>query len=101
MAEEKRIFKFDAEVKNVEIRGVKPITDSFTSKDGKLVEYKYLEIACDDEYGERIYFKDKNVANVSKYKRGMIGDIKLRIDVETGFKGRTKITLIEFIENKD
>ena len=99
--EEKRLFKFDAEVKNVEIRGVRTITDSFTSKEGKFVEYKYLEIACDDEYGERIYFKDKSVANESKYKRGMIGNIKLRIDVETGFKGHTKITLLEFIENKD
>ena len=99
-------FHYLAEVPNCEIRKVDQINDSFEveEKDGskKTVPIEYLYLTCDvGENMERAFFKDKDMGNKDKYKRGMVGTLTIRIDVTTGFKGKTDITVVDFKENED
>lgn len=102
MASEKQVYHFTAEVKDVEIRRVEDIDASFTSKDGKVIDMHYIKLTCDvGENMDRVFFKDKNMGNLNKYKRGMIGTVYIRLDVEEDFGSKTKMTVIDFKEDND
>ena len=92
----KRVYTLLAEVKNVEIRKVEDTSYEFNEK-----EYHRIDLQCDDEDGERIYFTDKNMENLPRYKRGLIGTFKIRIDCETEFGTKAKITVVDFIPNEN
>lgn len=95
---EKRIYTINAEIPDCEIRAVKDVDASFI-KDGKTIESHYIELMCDvGESCDRIYLKDKDMANLKKYKRGDIGVAKIRIDVEDDFKAKYKILVTDFIK---
>lgn len=88
-----------AKVENVEVRKVEEIKNEFTNKSGSVVESSYLLIQCDDENEDRIYFEDRNVGNINKYRRGAVGTFVLRVDFARGFGEKNKITVVDFIEN--
>ena len=98
MATEKQVYHFTAEVKEVEIRKVEDVDASFTNNKGETVESHYIKLTCDvGEDMDRVFFKDKNMENLTKYKRGMIGTIVLRVDVEEGFGAKAKFLVTDFI----
>jgi hypothetical protein len=100
MATEKQVYHFTAEVANVEIRKVEDIDASFEGKDGKTIESHYIKLTCDvGEDMDRVFFKDKDMANLDKYKRGMVGTVVLRIDVEEGFGSKAKFLVVDFRED--
>lgn len=100
MATEKQIYHFTAEVKDVEIRKVEDIDASFDNSKGEKVESHYIKLTCDvGEDMDRVFFKDKDMGNLEKYKRGMVGTFFLRIDVEEGFGAKAKLSVIDFKED--
>jgi hypothetical protein len=102
MAAEKQVYHFTAEVANVEIRKVEDVDASFEGKDGKTVESHYIKLTCDvGEDMDRVFFKDKDMSNIDKYKRGMVGTVVLRVDVEEGFGAKAKFLVTDFKENKE
>lgn len=102
MATEKQVYHFTAEVKDVEIRKVEDIDASFEGKDGKTVESHYIKLTCDvGEDMDRVFFKDKDMGNLEKYKRGMVGTFFIRVDVEEGFGAKAKFLVTDFVENKE
>lgn len=99
MATEKQVYHFTAEVKDVEIRKVEDVDSSF-EKDGKTVESHYIKLTCDvGEDMDRVFFKDRNMSNLDKYKRGMVGTVVLRVDVEEGFGSKAKFLVTDFKED--
>lgn len=79
-----------------EIRKTELIEREFEIE-GKKVVQKYIDITLDDvETDERFYLKDKNLDNMDMYKRGTIGTFKCKIEVDEGFKGKTKIHVCSF-----
>lgn len=97
---EKQVYHFTAEVKDVEIRRIEDIDASFTDKNGKLVESHYIKLTCDaGENVDRVFFKDKNMENLKKYKPRMVGTFFIRIDVEEDFGSKAKFLVTDFKEN--
>lgn len=102
MATEKQVYHFTAEVKDVEIRKVENIDASFEGKDGKTVDSHYIKLTCDvGEDMDRVFFKDKDMGNLEKYKRGMVGTFFIRVDVEEGFGAKAKFLVTDFKENEE
>ena len=100
MATEKQIYHFTAEVKDVEIRKVEDIDVSFENGKGEMVESHYIKLTCDvGEDMDRVFFKDKDMSNLDKYKRGMVGTVILRVDVEEGFGSKAKFLVTDFKPN--
>lgn len=98
---EKLSFHFTAEVRDVEIRKVTDIDASFTDKAGKQVESHYLLIKGEAGVNEdTVYFRDKNMGNLQKYKRGMVGTFFLRLDAEDDFSSMAKFIVKDFKENE-
>lgn len=97
---EKQIYHFTAEVKDVEIRKVEDVDASFQNAKGETVESHYIKLTCDvGEDMDRVFFKDKDMANLSKYKKGMTGTFFIRVDVEEGFGAKAKFLVTDFKEN--
>lgn len=98
-------FHYLATVPNCEIRKVESISDEFTvteKGEEKTIKSEYLYLTCDvGDDMDRAFFKDKNLSNKDTYKRGMVGTLTVRIDVDTGFKGKTTITVVDFKENAE
>lgn len=102
MATEKQIYHFTAEVKNVEIRKVEDIDASFENSKGEKVESHFIKLTCDvGEEMDRVFFRDKDMSNLEKYKRGMVGTFFLRVDVEEGFGSKAKFLVTDFKENEE
>ena len=102
MATEKQVYHFTAEVKDVEIRKVEDVDASFENAKGETVESHYIKLTGDvGEDMDRVFFKDKDMSNLDKYKRGMVGTVVLRVDVEEGFGGKAKFLVIDFKENEE
>lgn len=100
MATEKQVYHFTAEVKNVEIRKVEDVDASFQNAKGETIESHYIKLTCDvGDDMDRVFFKDKNMSNLSKYKRGQVGTVILRVDVEEGFGSKSKFLVVDFIED--
>ncbi len=98
---EKQIYHFSAEVKNVEIRRVDVIDASFMNEKNEKVESYYIKLTCDvGEDMDRVFFKDKDMGNKEKYKKGMVGTVVLRVDVEEGFGSKSKFLVTDFKENE-
>ena len=101
MATEKQLYHFTAEVKDVEIRKVERIDYTFNNSKGEPVETHYIQLTCDaGDNMDRVVFKDKDVANLDRYKRGMIGTAIIRVDYEEGYGSKTKFTLVDFRESE-
>lgn len=102
MATEKQLYHFTAEVKDVEIRRIEEVTETFPSKDGKTtIESHYIKLTCDvGEEMDRVFFRDKDMSNLNKYEKGMKGTCSVRIDVEEGFGRKATILVIDFKESK-
>lgn len=99
MATEKSIYHFIAEVKDVEIRKVEDVDASFENSKGETVENHYIKLTCDvGEDMDRVFFKDKDMSNLKKYKRGMVGTFFIRVDVEEGFGTKAKFLVNDFKE---
>lgn len=99
MANEKQVYHFTATVPNVEIRKVEDVDASFTGKDGKVIESHYIKLTCDvGDDVDRAFFKDKNMGNISKYQRGDVGTLVIRIDVEEDFGSKAKFLVTDFIK---
>lgn len=43
----------------------------------------------------------KDMANLAKYKRGMVGTFFIRVDVEEGFGAKAKFLVTDFKENAE
>ena len=63
-------------------------------------EYHHLDISCDDENGDRFFLQDKDMSHNKLYKRGTCGTFTLRVDVEDMYKGKTRITVVDFKEGE-
>lgn len=96
LSERLRAFHYIATVPNVEVRKVEE--KSFKTKDDK--EIKSITIHCDDENGDRIYFNDK-YERKDIYHRGQLGTFKIRLDCVEDFGIQCKITVVDFIEDKE
>lgn len=96
-----RKYCIKAIVPNCEIRKVERVPGSFIGKNGKEIDTTHLIVQIDDEEMNRIYLKDKCLANEENYKRGMIGDAELLINVEDGFGGKTTVLLRRFRPKED
>lgn len=104
MAVEKQFFHFTAIVKNVEIRKAEIIDGSWRNKEGKLIDYHYIRLTCDDVEQERVFFRDNNIGNLQKYKRGMIGTVILRVDAEENkcnLYEKAKFRVVDFIATEE
>ena len=102
MATEKQVYHFTAEVKDVEIRKVEDVDASFENNKGEMVESHYIKLTCDvGEDMDRVFFKDKDMGNLEKYKRGMVGTFFIRVDVEEGFGSKAKFLVTDFKENEE
>ena len=93
-----KAYTLNCKLENVEIRKVEDVDKSFKNKKGETVEAHEILLACDDENEDRIFLHDKNMENLAKYKRGMIGTFKIRIDIEEDFGMKAKITVVDFQE---
>lgn len=96
-----RVYKLMAKIEDLEIRRIEDV-DGTWEKDGKVCGSHYILLSCDQgEDAERIYLIDRNMENIDKYKRGMLGNAVVRIDCqENFFETKAKIVLIDFKENK-
>lgn len=73
--------------------------------------YRSLNVHFDDEDCNRLVFKDKAIENKEKYKRGMVGTLKLTISTENTTKTsktgnayiteKTTMTIKDFKEDED
>ena len=78
---------------NAEIRQAKIETGSFTTKEGKEVNYNYILIKALDEEDNSFFIKDKRIENIEQYKRGTIGAFKIKVDIDNSFNGKGKPTI--------
>lgn len=67
------MIKTIATIENIEVRGC----EKKTSKAGK----DYLIIHVDDEQGNRSDFMDRDLEREEFYKRGTVGNLKVRLDI--------------------
>lgn len=96
---EERVYHFNAKIENCEIRKVEQVDGSFVASDGTTREYHRILLTVDEgEDFNRIFLKDKNMENLQKYKRGMIGTFTIRVDVSEGYGGKTKFLVTDFVE---
>lgn len=89
------IQTFNATMNNMEVRKVEKLENTFNGK-----TYVTLQIHFDDEEGNRLIFKDKNVDRESFYKRGMVGTLTLRIIDEPIIKTSTKNTDYQYVSDR-
>ena len=101
LKEVNRSYTLKSEMKNVEIRKAEIITSSFENNKGENQEYSYIDIMADDEEENRIFLRDKNIDNLSKYQKGTIGTFKLWFNITEGFKGKKEVLLQSFEPNKE
>ena len=101
LKEVNRSYTLKSEMKNVEIRKAEIITSSFENNKGENQEYSYIDIMADDEEENRIFLRDKNIDNLSKYQKGTIGTFRIWINITEGFKGKKEVLLQSFEPNKE
>jgi hypothetical protein len=47
-----------------------------------------------------VFFKDKDMSHLETYKRGQVGTMVIRVDVEEDFGSKAKFLVTEFREDK-
>lgn len=85
-----------------EIRKVEEVDNSFTSKDGKVVESKSVLLKVDDDDENRVELYDKNSDNLTSYSKGQTGTFTLRADLKPTFgvgNYEAKMLIIGFEED--
>ena len=75
------VQSFDVTLSKMEVRKVEEVEYAIGDN-----TYRSLNVHFDDEDCNRLVFKDKLIENKEKYKRGMIGTLKLTISTENTTK---------------
>ncbi len=88
-----------------EVRKAETITNSFTGKNGQTVESKAVRVSIDDDDENRIVLYDRGSDYMDKYRKGMTGTFKIRLDAEMksiGFGAIDKgsVLIVDFQEDK-
>lgn len=97
----KKNYELTLEARNMEIRKIESVDASF-EKDGKIIDSHYIRLSCDDENEDRVYFRDKNMENLKKYKKGMVVKFFIKVGIEDFFKTAvTSWTVVGFEEEKE
>lgn len=63
-----------AKVNNLEIRGKEKKVSNKTNRE-------YLIVRVDDEAGKNIELLDWNIENYERYKKGLVADFELNLDI--------------------
>ena len=67
-----------------------------------MTKSRKVRLTCDvGEDMDRVFFKDKDMSHLETYKRGMVGTVVLRVDVEEGFGAKAKFLVTDFKENEE
>ena len=98
------VQSFDVTLPKMEVRKVEEVELEIGEN-----TYRSLNVHFDDEDCNRLVFKDKAIENKDKYKRGMVGTLKLTISIENTTKTsktgnpyiteKTVITIKDFVED--
>ena len=98
------VQSFDVMLPKMEVRKVEEVELEIGEN-----TYRSLNVHFDDEDCNRLVFKDKAIENKDKYKRGMVGILKLTISTENTTKTsktgnpyiteKTVITIKDFVED--
>ena len=98
------VQSFDVMLPKMEVRKVEEVELEISGN-----TYRSLNVHFDDEDCNRLVFKDKTIENKDKYKRGMVGTLKLTISTENITKTsktgdpyiteKTVITIKDFVED--
>ena len=98
------VQSFDVTLLKMEVRKVEEVELEIGEN-----TYRSLNVHFDDEDCNRLVFKDKAIENKDKYKRGMVGTLKLTISTENTTKTsktgnpyiteKTVITIKDFVED--
>lgn len=75
------VQSFNVKLEKMEVRKVKEVELEIGEH-----TYRSLEVHFDNEDGDRLVFKDKNVENKDKYKKSTIGTLELTIATENTTK---------------
>lgn len=75
------VQSFDVKMENMEVRKVEEVEIEIGEN-----TYRSLNIHFDNENCDRLVFKDKNIENKDKYKRGDVGTLTLTIATENTTK---------------
>ncbi len=104
------IQTYFTEMPNMECRKVTPLINPWTDEKGVEHESKKLEVSFDTAECDRVVLYDKNMENESKYQRGTIGKVVLRITTESTVKNdkngrpysaeKTTIFIEDFVTKK-
>lgn len=82
---------------NVEIRKVAVVDRSFVGKDGKEIDSSFLQITVLDDTNDLIaYLQDKDLSRAELYKRGTVGRFTLSVSLDSGYKGKSRVTVVDF-----
>lgn len=86
------IFK----IPNMEVRTCEEIPFEITNKEtGETKTYRSLRVGFDNEEGERVNLKDRNLEHAEMYKKGTVGTLHLKYAVEGTIKeGKTGKTYV-------
>lgn len=97
------IQSFNVVLEDMEVRKIEQVEISINDK-----IFNSLDVHFDDASGNRLVFKDKNINNVNKYQRGIVGSLILNINTENVIKKnkngnsyiseKTYITIKDFIK---
>lgn len=93
---EKKIYHINFDLK-AEIRKIEKIEGSFKNKNGEEIATTKYVLSVDDMDDNRIYLTDKDLTRISMYKRGVIGNFRLRIDCEEEYGTKSKISILDFV----
>lgn len=98
------VQSFEVTLPKMEVRKIEEVEFEIGDK-----TYRSLNVHFDDEECNRLVFKDKDIENVEKYKRGAVGTLKLTISTENTTKTsktgnpyiteKTTMTIKDFVED--
>lgn len=81
-----------------EIRKVTHVKEIYNIN-GNDVTSEFKELICEDEDSHGFKLKSKDLD--FEYKRGMIGVFTLQIIISNGYKSKSKVNVLDFIETED
>lgn len=87
---------------HAEIRRVEEQDNSFTNKEGKVIESKAILLKVDDDEEERVELVDKNSENIQTYHKGQTGTFTIRLDYKPTYGAGNhegKMLVVEFEED--
>lgn len=90
-----QIQTFVTKIEKMEVRKIEIIENEINEK-----VYRHMLVHFDNEDGDRLIFKDKDMSRESTYKRGVIGTLYLRIIDEPIIKTSTKNTDYQYVSDR-